>query len=144
MNEYIYSPSVNAFFPLSLQEDYEMAGTWPLDGVIVSEDIAHEFMQSAPSGKKRVAGEDGYPAWDDIPALTKEELVAAAEMEKQSRVNQANDYMNGKQWPGKAALGRLKGDELVKYNLWLDYLDALEVVDTSTAPDIAWPTPPTV
>lgn len=53
-----------------------------------------------------------------------------------------NNFMNSKQWPGKAAIGRLKGDELVQYNLWLDYLDALEAVDTSSAPDIKWPTPP--
>ncbi|MGT5875404.1 tail fiber assembly protein, partial [Escherichia coli] len=49
-----------------------------------------------------------------------------------------------KQWPGKAAIGRLKGEELAQYNLWLDYLDALELVDTSSAPDIEWPTPPAV
>ncbi len=46
--------------------------------------------------------------------------------------------------PGKAAIGRLKGEELAQYNLWLDYLDALELVDTSSAPDIEWPTPPAV
>ncbi|WP_250205575.1 tail fiber assembly protein, partial [Escherichia coli] len=45
---------------------------------------------------------------------------------------------------GKAAIGRLKGEELAQYNLWLDYLDALELVDTSSAPDIEWPTPPAV
>lgn len=28
------------------------------------------------------------------------------------------------------------------YNAWLDYLDALEAVDTSSAPAIEWPTPP--
>ncbi len=50
--------------------------------------------------------------------------------------------MNSKQWRGKAAIGRLKGEELAQYNLWLDYLDALELVDTSSAPDIEWPTPP--
>lgn len=42
--------------------------------------------------------------------------------------------MNSRQWPGKAAIGRLKGDDLTQYNLWLDYLDALEAVDTSSAP----------
>ncbi|WP_139059164.1 tail fiber assembly protein, partial [Escherichia coli] len=51
---------------------------------------------------------------------------------------------HSKQWPGKAAIGRLKGEELAQYNLWLDYLDALELVDTSSAPDIEWPTPPAV
>ncbi len=77
-----------------------------------------------------------------IPPPTHDEQVADAEAEKQSRIEQANAYMNSKQWPGKAAIGRLKGDDLVQYNLWLDYLDALEAVDTSTAPDITWPTPP--
>ncbi|EHU01384.1 hypothetical protein CKS_4137 [Pantoea stewartii subsp. stewartii DC283] len=51
--------------------------------------------------------------------------------------------MNSRQWPGKAALGRLKGDELAAYNTWLDYLDALYAVDTSKAPDITWPVKPT-
>ncbi|MQK17566.1 hypothetical protein EI013_03255 [Escherichia coli] len=32
----------------------------------------------------------------------------------------------------------------MQYNSWLDYLDALEAVDTSSAPDINWPTPPAV
>ncbi|EDN4425276.1 TPA: tail fiber assembly protein [Salmonella enterica] len=43
----------------------------------------------------------------------------------------------------KAAIGRLKGG-LAQYNLWLDYLDALEAVNTSSAPDINWPDPPEV
>lgn len=78
------------------------------------------------------------------PDKTKEQLIQEANLEKEGRINSANDYMNSKQWPGKAAIGRLKGDELAQYNLWLDYLDALEAVDTSTAPDITWPTPPAV
>lgn len=74
--------------------------------------------------------------------LTHVELVALADAEKQERIAQANEYMNSNQWPGKAVLGRLKGDELAQYNAWLDYLDALEAVDTSSAPDINWPVPP--
>lgn len=76
------------------------------------------------------------------PPPTREELIATAETEKQIRIGRANDYMNSKQWPGKAAIGRLKADELAQYNLWLDYLDALEAIDTSGAPDVNWPTPP--
>lgn len=75
---------------------------------------------------------------------THKEQLAAADSEKKSRIDHANEYMNGKQWPGKAAIGRLKGEELAQYNLWLDYLDALELIDTSGAPDIEWPTPPAV
>ncbi|HAW9530542.1 TPA: tail fiber assembly protein, partial [Escherichia coli] len=71
-------------------------------------------------------------------------LVAATEAQKQLLIDQANEYMNSKQWLGKAAMGRLKDAEKVQYNAWLDYLDALEMVDTSGAPDIEWPTPPAV
>ena len=44
--------------------------------------------------------------------------------------------------PGKAVMGRLIDSDKVKYNAWLDYLDALDAVDTSYAPDITWPSSP--
>ncbi len=72
----------------------------------------------------------------------KESAISVAENKKRLLINEATEYVNSKQWPGKAAIGRLKGDELAQYNLWLDYLDILESVDTSSAPDIEWPTPP--
>ncbi|EJI7085612.1 tail fiber assembly protein, partial [Escherichia coli] len=109
----------------------------------VDEDIFIKYL-SPPPGKVRVAGDDGYPAWDDVPPLTHEEQLSEAERKKQALINRVNEYINSKQWPGKAAIGRLKGEELAQYNLWLDYLDALELVDTSSAPDIEWPTPPAV
>ncbi|MBQ0244370.1 tail fiber assembly protein [Citrobacter freundii] len=77
-----------------------------------------------------------------MPPPTQAEIIAEAEREKQRRIDAANEFMNSKQWPGKAAIGRLKDDELAQYNLWLDYIDALEAIDTSSAPDINWPTPP--
>ncbi|MCW7301471.1 tail fiber assembly protein [Escherichia coli] len=92
----------------------------------------------------RVAGKNGLPTWALIPPPSHEELIQQAESERQLLLNQANEYMNSKQWPGKAAIGRLKGEELAQYNSWLDYLDALELVDTTGAPDIEWPTPPAV
>lgn len=72
----------------------------------------------------------------------KDSAISDAENKKRILINEATEYVNSKQWPGKAAIGRLKGDELAQYNLWLDYLDALDVVDTSSAPDITWPEKP--
>lgn len=69
-------------------------------------------------------------------------LVSDAEAQKQYLITQANDYINRKQWPGKAVTGRLIDTEKARYFLLLDYLDALEAVDTSSAPDINWPVPP--
>ncbi|KIH35889.1 tail fiber assembly protein [Escherichia coli] len=144
MTHYYYSASENAFFPAVLEEQYKKAGTFPDDAREVDADVAVTFIGNPPDGKIRIAGSDGMPRWGDIPPPTHAEIIAEAEREKQRRIDVANEFMNNKQWPGKAAIGRLKGDELAQYNLWLDYLDALELVDTSSAPDNEWPTPPAV
>ncbi|AIR07182.1 hypothetical protein JT31_21985 [Cedecea neteri] len=141
MNKYLYDAKTNAFYPLVMQDDYEAVNMWPEQGVEVDEDTFKEY-QAPPPGKMRVAGDDGYPAWADIPPATHEELVAIANAQKQLLIDQANAYMNSRQWPGKAAMKRLSSDDFAKYNLWLDYLDALEAVDTTSAPDIQWPTLP--
>ena len=65
--------------------------------------------------------------------------IKLSDDEKSRLIHEGNDYINSKQWPGKAAMGRLKDTEKAQYNAWLDYLDALEAVDTSKAPDITWP-----
>ncbi len=39
-------------------------------------------------------------------------------------------------------MGRLSDADKAQYNAWLDYLDELEGVDTSVAPDITWPDKP--
>ncbi len=121
-----------------LKPEYEASGLWPKDGIDVTDEISDEFTGQPPVGKMLGVGSDGMPAWVDIPPPSHEELVAQAEAEKQARIDQANEYMNSKQWPGKAAMGRLKDDEKAEYNAWLDYLDELEAVDISKAPDIAW------
>ncbi|WP_039024901.1 tail fiber assembly protein [Enterobacter roggenkampii] len=141
MGNYFYSAKKNAFYPVSLEDAYRDANSWPEDGVEVDDSVYLEYSATPPEGKVRVA-KDGMPSWADIPPPTHEELVASANAEKQKRIDQANDFMNSKQWPGKAAMARLKDSEKEQYNAWLDYLDELEVVDTSTAPDITWPTPP--
>ncbi|EDJ5351604.1 tail fiber assembly protein [Salmonella enterica] len=125
-----------------MREVYEASDSWPIKYIEVGESVFTEFSASPPVGKIRGTGDDGMPAWVDIPPPTQAEIIVEAEREKQRRIDAANEFMNSKQWPGKAAIGRLMGDELAQYNLWLDYLDALEAVETSRAPDINWPVPP--
>lgn len=117
----------------------------PDSAVEISFDVYLEFAGAAwPEGKILGADSEGMPEWVDAPAPTHEESVATADAQKQQLIDQANAYMNSKQWPGKAAMGRLTDSEKAQYNGWLDYLDALEAVDTTSAPDINWPTPPVV
>lgn len=142
MNRYIYSPLENAFYAVALKTSYEVSGTWPADAVEMADDISAVYMAEPPEEKIRAAGDDGYPVWINKPEPTQDELIDIASADKQQRIDQVNEYMNSKQWPGKAAIGRLKGDELSQYHRWLDYLDALEAVDTSAPQEISWPAAP--
>lgn len=141
MNKYLYDAATNAFYPLSMRADYEAAGVWPEKGVEIDEETFASF-QTPPEGKMRVPDKDGNPSWGDIPPLTGEDLIRFEDARKQTLIDEANSYINGQQWPSKLALGRLKDADKAKFILWLDYLDALAEVDTSTAPDITWPSKP--
>ncbi|WGL54599.1 tail fiber assembly protein [Kluyvera intermedia] len=114
-----------------------------LSGCTEIDDNEHPFKtQVIPEGKIWGSDSSGFPVLLDLPEPTQDEQIVAANVEKQNRVAQANAYMSNKQWPGKAAIGRLSEAEKAQYNEWLDYLDALEAVNTSSAPDINWPVPP--
>lgn len=74
------------------------------------------------------------------PPVTKEELVAEAEARKQALITEVNTETE--MLRVKLALKRIKPDEEALLIAWLDYLDELEAVDISTAPDIIWPVKP--
>ncbi|WP_448886682.1 tail fiber assembly protein [Citrobacter telavivensis] len=77
--------------------------------------------------------------WVTDSIVEHEANVVAAHVEKQFRITQANEFISNKQWPGKAVMDRLSDNEKTQYNVWLDYLEALEALDTSVAPNIMWP-----
>ncbi|MDE9659454.1 tail fiber assembly protein [Citrobacter braakii] len=70
-----------------------------------------------------------------------DELVADAESEKRGRVGAATSKIVF--WQTKLLMGRkLTDDESVSLNAWMDYIDAVTAIDTSSAPDIIWPVTP--
>ncbi len=137
-----FSPSENIFYNIAYKENYIISGEWPEDGISVSEKIFEEYTSVPPKGKIRGVSKDNLPCWVDAPPPTHEEHIEYAEAQRDKLIEQANYFMNSKQWPGKAAMARLTNDEKNQYNDWIDYLDALEAVDTSSAPNIHWPTTP--
>ncbi|AUK17628.1 TPA: tail fiber assembly protein [Escherichia coli] len=139
-----FSASTLWFYDETRKEEYHNGIGWPDDAIEISDDEWNKYTQIPPDGFILGATSQGRPAWILISPPDKKMVMDIAETKKQQLISQANEYMNSKQWPGKAAIGRLKGEELAQYNLWLDYLDALELVDTSSAPDIEWPTSPAV
>lgn len=137
-----YSATKNAFYLPEKEADYKAQNVWPYDAVLVSDEVASEFIAAPPAGQQRIAGKDGQPCWADIPPLTQEEYQALAEDEKQRRIAAANAYINSQQWPSRLTLKRLSTAEKATFTAWLDYLDALTAIDTATAPDIVWPEKP--
>lgn len=141
---YLFNIVNSAFYAKYMIEDGSYGD---VDAAEFIEPTGHElaiYHKTTPPAGQQLGTVDGRPGWIDLPPLSADEMVANAEMERQTKINVANAYMSDRQWPGKAAIGRLKGEELARYNLWIDYLDALYVVDTSAAPDIEWPTHPEV
>lgn len=99
--------------------------------------IFFEINEKIKGMKKMTAKEvDAYTN----PKPTKEQLIKQAETQKQYLIAEVNAETQMLQT--KLALGRIKDDEKALLNAWLDYLDELEAVDVSTAPDITWPVKP--
>ncbi|EIU0646024.1 phage tail protein [Escherichia coli] len=64
MEQYVFSPSENMFYPLSLRPVYEAAGRWPEDGIVVGYVVYKVFAaDAAPAGMKRGVGAEKMPVW---------------------------------------------------------------------------------
>ncbi|MEM8254521.1 tail fiber assembly protein, partial [Morganella morganii] len=92
-----------------------------------------------------IAPDVDYPKWNGKKWVTDktakmENDIAEAGAKKQYLIAEVNTETQILQT--KLALGRIKDDEKARLNAWLDYLDELEAVDVSTAPDIIWPVKP--
>ncbi|MEA1062774.1 tail fiber assembly protein [Erwinia sp. HR93] len=141
MEQYYYSASQSKLFPKSLFEDYRSTGLWPDDAEPVSDDIYQEFgANPAPVGKIMVTGEDGLPAWGDLPAPSLEELIAIAEAKKSSLLAAASAAIAPLQ--DAVDIEIATDEEIAQLLVWKKYRVLLNRVDTSTAPDIAWPEAP--
>lgn len=140
MKKYLYDSKSNTFYPLILKSEYVSSGLWPENGVEVSEETFTEYQTPAP-GKERIAGNDGYPAWADIPPPTKEELAHNAENERQRRLAHADAMMLD--WRTELMLGEISDVNRAKLSAWMAYKSEVKSVDVTTDPEhVNWPTPP--
>ncbi|MBU9850084.1 tail fiber assembly protein [Rahnella aceris] len=135
---YVYSPLTNGFYPRELREVYDDAGSWPDDGIAVSDVIYREYQTlPAPEGKMRVAGADGLPAWADIPAPTIEALKADAVVTLSGLMTKANLAIAPLQ--DAVDIEDATDDEIAKLKDWKKYRVALNRLNLSLVPDIDWP-----
>ncbi|WP_318385932.1 tail fiber assembly protein [Enterobacter sp.] len=135
-----YKYANNVFYPYALEQDYRAAGTWPENGIDVSDAIYSEFSGETPPGKMRITDEDGMPAWSDIPPLSTEQLVSIVEQQRQVLRAKADAEIAWRQDAFDA--GITTDQEVSELTAWKKYRVLLMRLDSSKAPEITWPEPP--
>lgn len=135
---YLWSPAKKGFYPAEEQAQFTALNAWPDDGVEVSE-ADHDALFPVPVGKL-VDTVDGYPAWVDAPPPTQEELVFAAEQQKSTLL--AESYATISIWQTELQLGIISDEDKASLIAWMNYIKAVQAVDTSKATDITWPDKP--
>lgn len=141
MNRIYYSPSRNGFFPEQQREQYETSESgWPLDAIEITQDLYKSLLEGQQDNKEIVPGAGGRPELKDIALPTTSQLISIADGEKLLRMAAASEMIA----PLQDAVDLDMASETEKENLrqWKAYRVFLNRVDTSTAPDVVWPTPP--
>lgn len=99
--------------------------------------IKDGYTTAAPSGpyqkwdgKKWVSDDDAQHAAD----------VEAADQQKAALLTEAQESISF--WQTELQLGIISDEDKASLIAWVQYIKALQAVDTSKAPNVNWPTPP--
>lgn len=113
------------------------------DAIAVSDEIFKEFTQDR-KGFRRTSGEDGMPAWEEIPPLTFEEIqqknIDGTEQKKTQLIDEAREVISI--WQTELQLGLISDSDKEMLIMWIEYIKKLNSIDTSTPLDIEWPAEP--
>ncbi|MEP8891729.1 tail fiber assembly protein [Enterobacter roggenkampii] len=139
---YVYSASKDAFFPIALREIYELAGTWPEDGVETGDDVFKKFTDTPPDGKVRGGGKDGKPTWVDAPEPTNQQLLDAVKLEQQYLLGYA-DLVTA-DWRTELSLGEINDEDKKKLSQWMAYKRQVKAIraEDAIADGFQWPLTP--
>ncbi|EIA1809760.1 tail fiber assembly protein [Escherichia coli] len=112
------------------------------DQVEITDEYWSELVVGQAGGKVITTDESGRPVLIEAAPQTHEQLVTAAEQKKTSLRIAADSEIAWRQDAVDAGIATDK--EIAALSEWKKYRVLLMRVDTSTAPDIEWPTPPAV
>ncbi len=135
MENYIFSN--NAFYPVSMKDIYVAAGSWPEEGIEVSEEVFNTFSGISPDGKTRGQDDEGMPAWVDLPAPTKEALTLQTESKRLELKRSADSEIAWRQDAVDAEMAT--EDEVTALTAWKKYRVLLMRVDVNNP---EWPEKP--
>lgn len=131
--DYFYSKSTNGFYIESIN------GTdMPGDVVTISEEVYRGILDGAVDGVVWGSDENGYPVLIPVPEPTPAELITLANNKKSALLQSINSKTQ--MWQTQLALGMITDADKASLIVWMKYAQAVSAVDTSTVPDITWPT----
>lgn len=134
--KYYYSLKTQGFYPAEMLNEYKEAGSLPDDLKEISEDDYLSFF-NPPEGYGGFFDEKG-PRVEKLPDP---DYIAIAAQQRDALIAEANTETYP--FSLKMQMGRsLTAEEKTKVNAWLDYMDALNGLDLSNAPNINWPVKP--
>lgn len=116
----------------------EGVGPIPADAVEISMELWQSLLEGQAAG-------DIIDFSMDVPSLrvrvqTHADQVLAAEQDKALRLSSAQTEIS--LWQTKLQLGIISEGERSKLLKWIGYIDQVNFVNTSLAPDIEWPVKP--
>lgn len=128
------------FYPYEYQSQYIESGDWPADGIDVTDAVFLEFTSRPPVGKRRIIGDDGLPAWGDIPPPSQDALIAEAEAKKIQLRTISDAEIAWRQDAYEAGIAT--EEEAAALLEWKKYRVLLMRVDSSNPDQIVWPDAP--
>ncbi|ULH12279.1 tail fiber assembly protein [Serratia marcescens] len=136
MSTYKFSATTMGFYPVSMLDSYEQAGTLPADLVDVTDADYITFTGQPPAGKMR--GSKGKkPAWVDIPPPTPEETRQGWVTNKTRLLEEAEAVIRVLERAVK--LDMATTEEKAKLEAWERYSVLLSRVDVDNP---EWPDKP--
>jgi hypothetical protein len=135
MENYKFSATTTSFYPVSLLDMYEQAGSLPSDLIDVSDEEYTTFTGIAPTGKMR-GSINGKPAWVDMPPPAPEAVIP-----RQARqLDEAEAVIRVLERAVK--LGMATDEEKAQLEAWERYSVLLSRINPDDAPNINWPDKP--
>lgn len=142
MNFY-YTAEFNSF----ISEKYKTDGTytdksWPDDAVLCTAEEVNIFRGTTPPAGMKLGSVAGRPAWVDVPPLTRAEMIAIAENERQRLIVNADAIMLD--WRTELMLGEISDANRAKLSAWLAYKNKVKSIPAEEAitAEFSWPDQP--
>ncbi|MCX9004311.1 tail fiber assembly protein [Citrobacter portucalensis] len=104
-----------------------------------------DYIGPVRDGYTTVAPSGPYDKWDGEKWVTDTDAqhaadVEAADQHKAALLVEAQETISF--WQTELQLGIISDEDKASLIAWIQYIKAVQAIDTSKAPDITWPTPP--